>query len=845
LPRNRLLCFSINNVNQSIAFGEIIMKKNLVIIFFMIKLLSAQFYPLQWAAQNPVNGHIQLLRLKDWQLKDQTAVRTIALPFVVENSDSLYLKNEFTVDAADSNISWQFVTLGFFGRALVKINGQTIANIPETLTRTHRAIPHNLVHPGKNQISIRLTLPKTFDSGFLQFAHLFTEPRVLGIARPFYMQKKRTEAILNFSYKLAFKNGVYKLDYRYDINPVVLSDLTRKSGLATDDFFGSKKLTHPISASNLHVEADLILKDTQLWSPENPLLIPVKIRLRRFGQVLGERTFTTGFKDIRMEGRQIILNARPLQITGIIYHQNIFSLSHRRILDTYRSDFQDIRRMGYNAVRFDAHIPDDRILSLCDSLGLLAFVEFPVTNYPGKMFKRDDLLELMSRASANLFDQLTEHPSLTGLGLGSGTLTEIPAVQKFYYILKINLRKPAPILTYLVPLPASVMMSNARLTDFYGLCIRDDVRSYLPFLNHGNLNFTLIAGIGTPDGFYFEKNKDASTRLRSLRNDISLLQTSSGLHDGFIDSYADWNCSTPQIGVIKSRGHYLLTDGMVTQSRHQKPGISDGLSNPWQNHLSVDNEMIPRHNTNIFSLFMFFGMIFFFLFYRRYPRFKENFNRAFRHPYGFFVDMRERRIIPVFNTLITGAASALILATFIATFVYFFNGSYRFQEIVATLVTNPTLHATVLEYSRSPLILTTGLFILFYIHPILIGLFLKLISAISRFRLRIRQAIGVGMWAGLPWIFLFPLALAAFQILSYGGFFQYLALIIGLFNFWAFYRLVNGIRIITLSKFRTVFMILLLSYVLPIIIFLVVFKPNFSWLTYLNYLIQSAPLFNG
>ncbi len=837
--------FSIYILNNLWPLVKISMKKKLFILFFAIKLLSAQFYPMAWGDPKTENDQNQLIHLKNWHLKTQTMARNIALPFVFENIDSLYLQNEFIVDDADSNMSWQFVTLGFLGKALIKINDQVIVNLPETQTKTRQTIPRRLIHPGKNQISIRLTIPRTFDSGFLQFAHLFTEPRVLGITRPFYIQKNTQDVILHFSYNLVFKNGVYKLNYSYDINPLIVSGLPNKNGLATDDFFGSKKLSHAINPANFHIEASLILKDTQLWSPENPTLMPVKIRLRRFGQVLGEYSFKTGFKDIRMEGRQIILNARPLQITGIIYHQNILSLSHRSILPTYRSDLQNIQRLGYNAVRFASHIPDDRILSLCDSLGLLTFVEFPVNNYPVEMFKRDDLLELISRASVNLFNQIAKHPSLTGLGLGSGTMTNVPPVQKFYYILKINLRKPAPILTYLIPLPAAVMMSSARLTDFYGLDIRDDVRSYLPFLRHTNRDFSLIASIGTPDGFYFEKNKDTATRMRSLRNDILVLQTSAGLQDGFIDAYADWNCSAPQIGTITTGRHYLLADGMVTQARKQKPGISGDLRNPWKNHLSVDNEMIPRHSTNIFSLIMFFSMIFFFLFYRRYPRFKENFNRALRHPYGFFVDMRERRIIPVFNTFITGAASALILATFIATFIYFFNGSYRFQEIVTTFVSNPSLLATVLEYSRSPLVLTSGFFILLYLHPLLIGLFLKLITLFSRIRLRLRQAIGVGMWAGLPWIFLFPVALAGFQILSHGGFLLYLIILFALFNFWSFYRLVNGIRIITLSKFRTVFIILLLSYVLPIIIFLLVFKSNFNWLTYLNYLIQSAPLFNG
>ena len=820
------------------------MRKTLIILAFFIHIVSAQYHQLHWGQQANLPDRINLGLLTKWNSNIDSS-HLVDLPFVLENHRTLLLSNSFNIDASDSSSVWKLVSNGFTGHGRVKINGSYVADIAESYTKSKRNIPTGLIHPKKNNIEIILNKPDNFSTGFLTFAHLFSEPDLLGITRPFYLEKVQNKLISDFSYKILFKQGRFRVTYSYRLNKELIKNLAHKDGLALEDFIGGKKITHSFSSGAYSINGKIILDEMQLWSPGNPVMLSINIRLKRFNRVLADMRFKTGFKDVRMENRQMIFNARPVQVKGIVYHQNLLSLDGRKILPSYLNDLLFMKQQGFNAIRFAGHIPDDRVLALCDSIGLMSFVELPIINYPTEMFEQDNLLELTSKVSNNIFSSAVLHPSLTAIGLGSGILTHIAPVQKFYYILRLNIHKSAPLLSYLMPAVVSTKNTSANLADFYMLDIRSNLNSYLPSLKNKNHPFAMIAGLGPNNLTKRDNNPNIQARLSTLRNDLFRLSTDAHIQNGFIDAYADWICRTPQQAAQKKDGHYFINDGLVSFDRKLKQGATDETINPWKNRLSVGTSVVTGQKTNIFSIVLFFGLIVFFLFYRRYPRFSENFKRAMQHPYGFFVDMRERRIIPVFNTLVSGATSALVLATFCAAFIFYLNNTYYFQEFLSTISSNPSFNAWVLKFGRSPLLLTAGLFIVVYLHPVLIGLFLKILSLVTRLKLRLRQAVAIGMWAGIPWIFLFPIVLASYQLMLYGGFFKYLLILFILFNFWSFYRLVNGIRILTISRFRTVFMLLLLSYVIPIFTFVLFFEPHTYWFKYLKYLIQTAPLFNG
>jgi hypothetical protein len=111
-----------------------------------------------------------------------------------------------------------------------------------------------------------------------------------------------------------------------------------------------------------------------LWSPEFPNLYEMTARLRTSTAEDGW-TCTTGFRDIRTQGRDFLLNGKRLILNGVCRHDmwldEGLTLNHAQ----QEQDLRMIKSMGCNFVRLVHYPHDRRIIELADQLGLLVSEE--------------------------------------------------------------------------------------------------------------------------------------------------------------------------------------------------------------------------------------------------------------------------------------------------------------------------------------------------------------------------------------------------------------------------------------------------------------------------------------
>lgn len=136
----------------------------------------------------------------------------------------------------------------------------------------------------------------------------------------------------------------------------------------------------------------------ELWSPENPRLYQIKVSCME-DQVKDE----VGFREIRVEGRNIMLNGKSIFLRGISCHEesveNGKAVSEEERLENIRL----AKELGCNFMRV-AHYPhNERMAKLADKEGILLWEEIPV--YWAIRFEREktyedaqnQLLELITR----------------------------------------------------------------------------------------------------------------------------------------------------------------------------------------------------------------------------------------------------------------------------------------------------------------------------------------------------------------------------------------------------------------------------------------------------------------
>ena len=111
----------------------------------------------------------------------------------------------------------------------------------------------------------------------------------------------------------------------------------------------------------------------ELWSPEKPKLYKAEL-----GFFEDHVTDEVGFREIRVQGTELLLNGKPVFLRGISCHED--DEAHGKCL-TDRDRTADIRlakELGCNFMRV-AHYPHhENMAKLCDRIGLLLWEEIPV-----------------------------------------------------------------------------------------------------------------------------------------------------------------------------------------------------------------------------------------------------------------------------------------------------------------------------------------------------------------------------------------------------------------------------------------------------------------------------------
>jgi hypothetical protein len=118
---------------------------------------------------------------------------------------------------------------------------------------------------------------------------------------------------------------------------------------------------------------DFDTQDLSYWSPENPKLYTLKI-------TCGESVFIRNFgvRSLVVDGVHFKLNNTPYFLRGICEHCYFPETIHpSHDYEYYCSIIKEIKKLGFNFIRFHTHIPEEEYMKAADELGVLLHVECP------------------------------------------------------------------------------------------------------------------------------------------------------------------------------------------------------------------------------------------------------------------------------------------------------------------------------------------------------------------------------------------------------------------------------------------------------------------------------------
>jgi hypothetical protein len=144
-------------------------------------------------------------------------------------------------------------------------------------------------------------------------------------------------------------------------------------------------------------------KEIKLWSIEDPNLYALEVCLEGSNNL----SSNFGFKKFDCKQGDFFLNDSVLKIQGIVYSQ------HREL--PVKKNLENIKKLGFNAVRSGGAPLNSEALSVCDELGLLVFQEFPICDEQSSRMG----LEVVKAMAPEIVCESVNHPSLAVWILGS------------------------------------------------------------------------------------------------------------------------------------------------------------------------------------------------------------------------------------------------------------------------------------------------------------------------------------------------------------------------------------------------------------------------------------------
>ncbi len=566
----------------------------------------------------------------------------------------------------------------------------------------------------------------------------------------------------------------------------------------------SERSTVAIESDRLiHIESSVSIPSVKLWSPETPNTYIARLVSMYGSMLIDESYITFGFRNVEVRDGAFFLNGKKYFLKGITYVEH--SPRHGRSVSPgeIERDILLIKNTGANAIRFTSGCIHPYYYSVCNKYGLLVFQDLFVSNVPSPVLAYPALQTSAVNTLKEMISRDINNPSLVGYGLAQGIDQKRNGYQTYISRLASSFKENDNHLLYATYSTLSLEAIPEEL-DFAGIDIVSGntaaALNELEEIRSRTLNKPIFVAslsypveVGNFNGHSDPRSVDAQANF-FLRLYSAVVE--SEYPGVFLSSFADWSVRIPLM--TSDRVHqFTATFGIVDVYR-QKRLAYDVIK------ARFNNEKPPVISSGDYKeeqpvIFVILGIIVIFVFalmYNVFSRFRENVVRSFLRPHNFYTDIRDQRILSIFQTSIVGLLGSLSFSLFFANLLYYWRTEMYVDQIISVVI-QPVWLKQWLNYAAwnpfANIILTAlAVFLMLFVYALLF----RLLSVFFKRRVLLFDAYSISMWSVLPIIILAPFGMVAYRLLDIPAF-EWIAVIAFLsFFVWTISRVLKGTCIV-------------------------------------------------
>ena len=735
---------------------------------------------------------------------NQQVLGKVSAPSVYHLSKPLIFSKQFSL-RKESTRRYFLNFEGLNGVAEIRVNNRLLYRGNHNFLPLRLVCPNNFLKDSSNVLEIFLT---PWSGGKNEFPRWMPVnlPRIdNGITAPVYLEITPTVFISNLTAEVktdsdstrisgtvTLQTGTYFPD-GYSIDLTIRNRKRR---------FGRLRLTVPSDSNHTVQQIPFEIKTVRLpaWSPEVPVINYCQALLRRGYKRVDElhkpllvRKVTLGNHFIRLDGIRQRING----INYVYQDPRGVGLLHRRLL---LQDLQKIKAKGFNVVRVGFYPASSLFYHLTDSLGLLCFQDLPLTLLNEKILADSVWYENALNYLKSFLSLASEHPSVVALSLGNHLTKSETQWNRFEQEVRNLPTGQTNFLFYSCHYDPQNIPADAQILSCFELMSRNHQESYLSAFRKlvpGN-SAILLSGISKAISYRVDSTAITHDLKQMTELYIRLQQPEwkNRLAGQFVLTFSDYYLQTPALQAGPQNRFLLNSIGLFTLRREMKKDATVVLSSK-KLRLPVSEVESERKNLGTF-IFVLLGLVNFLVFltvYRAMIEFRQNIKRAIRKPHGFFSNLKERRLIPLGESLFLIVILSLNGAIMLGSILYFFRNNFFMDYLLSLLFPFNSVKLAISEMIWKPLLMVPVLSAVIALIFFLMAIPIRIRSFFLEPLVRNRQAIAVSVWAAAPFAILLPFGMFFYSLLLVLNSYWILLIILLYFHLWYAIRWMNGTRV--------------------------------------------------
>ncbi len=786
------------------------------------------------------------------------------------NDKTVFIKEVFLPDSLE-NKRFKLVCDGLNNQCRIMINDQFVHFQAVGGSRFETRIsPEYLRFGQKNKISFEV------DNRLHLFRTIPTKPVAYskqnfgGIFRGVYLVSEPEIKFDDLDIHYTLKHDTLKLDLGIKLstflspNSIFLNDTTTHKEVVCSFQLQLDTLIvkeTPELFSFIPQREQLILKDSSLnindiisWGPRFPAryTLTLSLKQKHDGKLLDEFQVRTGFRKLSLQKNVLNINGIPAPLKGVTVIEERQLAGNVLSKTSIQNDIKLIKGLGANAIRFKEP-PNPYWIEVCDSLGLLCFIDFPNVNVPAEILSEKTYVENSDLLLRQVI-QLTKYsPSVIALGLGTGFDLQSSQTEDYLKSLSDLITDHTTHLVFFSP-KRMVESKAYAFADFVGLSFLDlslsqskELISRAQQMVPKDIPFLVTQYGSAPEPNNHNGYSDPSSlefQSKVILDHFNLFKESqkdgARMLGSFVFALSDYHFHIPPIKAATYSDNYLGTYGLTTLQRERK--MSYDMVKSLYAEERVYNPPIGKAPQDfsptliLIATLLTAGLVFLL---NENRRIRENIVRALIRPFHLFMDIRDQRVTYPQDPLILIGLVSLLWGSILAALLYSTQSSYflefwlshiiRFnglKELMNYLVLNPEISTFVFG----------GLFfVLSFLMCALLSLYLFIIG---KAKVTFLQLMNLWSWVSVHWFFL--IFIAAFIDRISSTYFTTLVLYMCLaFLVFGFYRLFHGLSIVANLPQPKVQLTGFLAIILFISGIFFIFDHYYQTTAYINYLNQT------